>query len=470
MPPTWCARCAWSSAMADESAIDLTLLVPCFNEAAHLRRCVATVLETLENLNYRYEVIFIDDASADATRDILEEICAAQPRCRLIACDRNGGRGAAVKRGFAAARGRIVGFIDIDLEIGAHYIAAMVHPIDRGEADCTVALRTNELSSVRAVVRAFISRTYQVIQQLALGLGIRDTESGCKFFDRAKAAAAVLGSEHDGWFWDTEVVARAVLGGLVVEEIPVLFRRGRKRSTVRLGPDSYRQLLALHHFRAKVGMSLTAKSPVYWSAAGYDRAMDALCGPYDEKILADVVRRIPDGSSVVDVCGGTGRLAPLLRRKRCSYIGLDFNGAFVRSARRRGIDARLFDLLRDPIPRADYVVLCSSFYHFHEHAPEILGKLTAAARTAVIVSEPVVALGGSLMPRVLRDRLTQPGIGDASYRYDLPSFKALAQANGAALVSFREGDHNAIAVFPGRASVSETLSRPRRGSADEKVG
>jgi glycosyltransferase involved in cell wall biosynthesis len=454
--------------MPAEARIDLSLVVPCFNEAPHLRDSVAALLETLDRLRYEHEIIFVDDCSRDDTLAIARELATSNGRCRVIAHERNRGRGAAVKTGFAAARGRIVGFLDIDLEIGPHYIAPMVARIDQHGADMVVASRTNALTSLRAVGRTFVSHAYQLIAKLALHLEISDTESGCKFFNRATASRVVLGCEDDHWFFDTEVVARALLGGLRVDEVPVLFRRADKPSTVRLVPDAIKQVIGLHRFRRRVGLALSSKSPVYWSAPLYDRAMDALCGPYDQHVLAAVAARIRDGASVVDVCCGTGRLGrAFLRDKGCDYLGLDFNGAFVRAARRRGLAARQFDLRCDEVPPADFVVLCSSLYQFEDCADEVLAKLTAAARDAVLISEPVVALGSGIIPPWLRDRLTNPGTGDASQRHDLDSFAAFARAHGATELAFRTGDHNAVAVFPGRAaSVSQ---EPPTAGASEPV-
>lgn len=439
----------------DEATIDLSLVVPCYNEAPHLRRCVASLLETLNDLRYQYEVIFVDDKSADQTLAILDDICAVERRCRVIANERNRGRGAAFKIGFAAARGPIVGFLDIDLEIAAHYVAPVVARIAHHGADVAIAKRTNVMTSPSAIGRAIVSRSYQLVTKLALGLEVTDTESGCKFFKRSTGAAAIEATEMDGWFFDTEVVARSLLLGLRVEEVPVLFcRNQRKASTVRLIPDTIKQLRDLHRFRARIGMGLSRKSPVYWSTAIYDRAMDELCGPYDEHVLDDVARRIPDGASVLDVCCGTARLAGLVSARGCSYVGLDFNGAFVQAARRRSLDVRQFDLLRDTLPSADVVVICSSLYHFHDRADQILAKLRAAARRELIVSEPVVALADGVMPSSLRHRLTNPGVGAADFRYDLGAFAELARAHGATLFSHHAGEHNAIAVFAGRAAAS----------------
>ena len=158
--------------------------MPCFNEAGHLRAASEAVIETLERQGRSCEIIFVDDASATTRARILREICDAEPRCRLIACTVNGGRGAAFKRGFAAARGSIVGFIDIDLEIGAHYIPPLIERITRTAPTWPSARRTNELRQHGGLHRARRdlepTRSYSSCSRL----GRRDTETGCKFFKR----------------------------------------------------------------------------------------------------------------------------------------------------------------------------------------------------------------------------------------------------------------------------------------------
>src|SRR5262249_20135165 len=118
--------------------LDLSIVIPCFNEAPHLRGSAETVIGTLGDLRYRYEIIFVDDGSRDETLVVLEGICADWPKCRIIKHGRNRGRGAAFKTGFAEARGRIVGFIDIDLQIAPHYLAPLIREIDSNQASVAV--------------------------------------------------------------------------------------------------------------------------------------------------------------------------------------------------------------------------------------------------------------------------------------------------------------------------------------------
>ena len=221
------------------------------------------------------------------------------------------------------------------------------------------------------------------VRTFSLSLDLEDSETGCKFFRARRRRPVVLASENDGWFWDTEVMARARLADLRIREVPVLFlRRADKTQTVRFWRDSWRYLRALHDFRGVVGISRRTKSPIYWTGHGYDLVMRALYGGR--------VRTRRRG-------GGRAHRRRRQRRRRllrdraaaiatscaparCRYLGLDFNGDFVMHARRRGADVRWFNLTPDPIPRADYVVMCSSLYHFSDRADEIVDP--AAPRRA----------------------------------------------------------------------------------------
>jgi hypothetical protein len=115
-------------------------------------------------------------------------------------------------------------------------------------------------------------------------------------------------------------------------------------------------------------------------------------------------------------------------------------------ARRRGVDARWFNLLTDPVPAADYVVMCSSLYHFGGALDEVIGKLRRAARRAVVVSEPVRNLSADPIVGGLAAALTNPGVGAFEARFDLDGFRALGARHGAE-VTHDPGARNAIAVF-----------------------
>jgi len=430
-------------------ALDLSLVVPCYNEARHLRASVRAVVEVLELGPWSWEILFVDDGSSDETRALIAEICAADRRCRYIFHETNRGRGAAFKTGFASTEGRVTGFLDIDLEVHARYIPSLVTEIDRRGADVATGHRRYLLRQTGGLHRAAMSWAYRRLCDVLLSLDIEDSETGCKFFRRETTADIVLGSEDDGWFWDTEVMARARLANVRIHEMPVLFlRRDDKSSTVRLWRDSWRYLRSLHVFRGKFGLSRRTKSPIYWTGYGYDLVMRALYGRDYQATYAAVAERIAGAASVVDVCCGTARLyQDFLRQRGCEYLGLDFNGDFVMHARRRGVNVRWFNVLTDPIPAADYVVMCSSLYHFGDDADVVLEKMRRAARRGVVVSEPVRNLSAAPLVGALAAALTNPGVGSYAHRYDLGRLGELTRRHGGEL-SHRAGDRNAVAVMP----------------------
>ena len=81
---------------------------------------------------------------------------------------------------------------------------------------------------------------------------------------------------------------------------------------------------------------------------------------------------IAENSSVVDVCCGDSYLHSFFEYKNIDYLGLDFNPAFINFSSKRGINARLFNIYKDDIPSADYIVMQTSLYQFIPNHDQIL--------------------------------------------------------------------------------------------------
>ena len=79
--------------------MDLSLVIPCYNEEPHLRESVRALREVLDATRLDYELVFVDDVSPDKTREVIREICASNPRCRFIFHEQNRGRGPRASRG-----------------------------------------------------------------------------------------------------------------------------------------------------------------------------------------------------------------------------------------------------------------------------------------------------------------------------------------------------------------------------------
>ena len=194
------------------------------------------------------------NSPAILARTSVDELSLAST-LRTILHERNLGRGASVSDGFRAARGEIAGYIDVDLEVHSRYIPSLVRAIERG-ADVATLQRIYAFQ-VRSLDRYAMCRGYSFLVRRMLAVELRDTETGYKFFRRARALPLLDEIEDSGWFWDTEFMVRAVRRGLRVVEVPGAYiRRADKTSTVRGVRDSLRYFSRLVRFRRKLQGSL----------------------------------------------------------------------------------------------------------------------------------------------------------------------------------------------------------------------
>ncbi len=231
----------------------VSLVLACYNEAEHLESSVAEILDTLSPAGWPYEIVFVDDCSRDRTPSILREIVAANPALdlRLVLHEANRGRGATVSDGFRAARGEICGYLDVDLEVHPRYVPSLVREIEKG-ADVATVQRIYAFQP-RSLDRYFMSRGYSFLVRRLLELPYRDTETGYKFFRRSAVLPLLDEVRDEGWFWDTEFMARAARRGLRVAEVPGAYvRRTDKTSTVRGLRDSARYFRQLLRFRREL--------------------------------------------------------------------------------------------------------------------------------------------------------------------------------------------------------------------------
>ncbi|HCM37649.1 MAG: Glycosyltransferase, group 2 family protein [Candidatus Gottesmanbacteria bacterium GW2011_GWB1_43_11] len=234
--------------------IELSLVLPCYNEAQHFNESVARILGVLHEHFSSFEVIFVDDKSQDETAGLIRSyIKNHKSHFTAIYHAQNTGRGQAVTDGINISRGKYVGFMDIDCEISPKYIPEFIDQIKNG-ADVVCALRRYKVN-LPGLVRVVASKFYTVLVHLLLHTSMSDTEAGYKFFRRQSLLPVLKTVHNQGWFWDTEIMVRSERAGLEISFLPVRFnRRLDKTSTVRLVPDALKYFIKLWKFRKLLDM------------------------------------------------------------------------------------------------------------------------------------------------------------------------------------------------------------------------
>lgn len=256
-----CKFICWSCAVALDAGHpkfmanlppDLSVVIPCYRDAPHLRANVESVIRVLQGTRHSFEIILVNDASPDRDREIILELMTDFPEfLRMVDHPVNTGRGRAVTDGMLEARGKYTGFLDIDLEVAAHYIAPLVAQLEDG-ADVACAHRIYR-TTFSLVHRAVLSMGYSRLVRAMLREDLADTEAGFKFFRRERILPVLSECKDPGWFWDTEIMVRAKLAGLRIAFLPVLFLRNPdKSSTVRIWHDSVTYWKRLMPFRREV--------------------------------------------------------------------------------------------------------------------------------------------------------------------------------------------------------------------------
>lgn len=227
---------------------DLSLIVPCYNEGNTLIHSLDKIIGMLKDTPYSWEMICIDDKSQDETAKIIEEFSKGRKNVRAYFHKKNVGRGGTVAEGMRKSQGKIVGFIDVDLEVSPIYIPEFMRAINKG-FDVAIGKRIYK-ENFLSFPRYIASRIYVSLVKRLLGLNFEDTEAGYKFFQREKILPGLKKVKDKSWFFDTEIVARSYWQGLKIVSIPVLFlRRKDKESTVRLIPDTVKYIKSLWNFK-----------------------------------------------------------------------------------------------------------------------------------------------------------------------------------------------------------------------------
>ena len=144
----------------------LTLIVPCFNEQEALPFFYKEAISVLKNLNYEYELLFINDGSKDNTLNILKDFADRDACVKYISFSRNFGKEAAMYAGFCNATGDYVAIMDADMQDPPDLLPEMLKLIESGEYD-SVATRRVSREGEPPIRSWFARRFYSLINKIS---------------------------------------------------------------------------------------------------------------------------------------------------------------------------------------------------------------------------------------------------------------------------------------------------------------
>ncbi len=186
----------------------LSIVVPCYNEEKLLEKSIAAVL-LLENDVKNLEIVIVNDCSKDRSGEIAQELAKRHPQIRYFAHERNQGKGAALRTGFAEAKGDIICVHDADLEYDPQDLLPMYKIINAGRAE--VVFGTRFLNSKEHRVLYFWHSVANKVITLACNifsdLNLTDIECCHKMFRREVIKQITI--EENRFGVEPELVSKA---------------------------------------------------------------------------------------------------------------------------------------------------------------------------------------------------------------------------------------------------------------------
>ncbi len=194
---------------------ELSAVLPAFNEAANIERTVRECVAYLERKGLDYELLVVNDGSADGTDRILTRLAAEIPALRHLAHDRNRGYGAALRTGFAAAAKGFIFYMDSDGQFDVNDLERLL-PLVTDTQHIVTGFRIVRCDPMMRRINAWL---FGAMVRHLLGVRVRDLN--CAFKIIPKAVLDRLSLESNGALINAELYGRAIRHGVGIKEVGV---------------------------------------------------------------------------------------------------------------------------------------------------------------------------------------------------------------------------------------------------------
>lgn len=223
----------------------ISIVVPVFNEAPTVADVIERLLEI--DLPAPREILVVNDGSTDGTRQVLDAL-RPRPELKIVHAEKNGGKGSAIRIGFARATGTIVAIQDADLELDPAQIADLVTPIIQGRSRVVYGSRFLAGRPDAPWLSIFANQVLTGFTNLLYGGRITDMETCYKIMERDVARS--LNLESNRFDIEPEITAKLLRHGHAIFELPIRFNPRSRAQGKKIGwRDGVRAIQVLFNYR-----------------------------------------------------------------------------------------------------------------------------------------------------------------------------------------------------------------------------
>lgn len=233
----------------EKEDIYLSLVIPAYNESLRLGKTLEDAFRLLNEKNFRWEIIVVDDGSQDNTSEVASKFLS-RGNLIIIRNERNRGKGYTVRRGTLKAEGKYILFSDADESTPLEEMDKLLRYVDNGY-DIAIGSRAIDRSMVevrQSWWRERMGRIFNFFVRIFVLQGFKDTQCGFKCFKKEAAKKIFSKQLIEGFSFDVETIYLAHKFNYKVIEIPVRWINS-PRSTVSPIRDSLRMFRDLLKIR-----------------------------------------------------------------------------------------------------------------------------------------------------------------------------------------------------------------------------
>jgi dolichyl-phosphate beta-glucosyltransferase len=224
-----------------KTKLSISIVIPAYNEEKRIGKSLRNIISYCTRHFTRYEIIVVDDGSADKTSEVVASF--RHPHVRILKNRKNWGKGYSVRRGMLAATYPLVLFTDSDLATPFEEITKLIRGVEDGH-DVVIASRNMKGSRIMVKQpwhRQLLGKTFPLLVRIVAVSGFKDTQCGFKLFTKKAAQDIFRRQTFERFSFDVETLFIAKKRGYAIKEVPVIWidKEGSKVDPMR---DSMRML------------------------------------------------------------------------------------------------------------------------------------------------------------------------------------------------------------------------------------
>jgi dolichol-phosphate mannosyltransferase len=229
----------------------LSVVIPCFNEAATLAKCVGRV-RAIASEDLSIEIVIVDDASTDGSLEKARALADRHPEIKVYSHELNKGKGAALRTGFSKVSGDFVAVQDADLEYDPNDLVRLLEPLIAGKADVVFGSRYLSTGPHRVLYfwHSVGNQFITVISNIFTDLNLTDMETCYKVFKREVIQSIEI--EENRFGFEPEIVAKLADLRLRIYEMGISYDGRTYAEGKKIGvPDAFRALYCVLRYNAR---------------------------------------------------------------------------------------------------------------------------------------------------------------------------------------------------------------------------